>query len=163
MLGALRCKRSFGGILPEKGMRGILSGKCWWRRRSLPAARKGLLALVEAQLRVTQHLTRVCSPSGPILPLGNDFNSLNFISTGNFSPEPWRHGNYLVMQSVTGFFLVYGGDEQSLNYCLIIAKRVWKPKLLRVAILKAQDLILQPRHSPHPQCSIRCPGQGSFP
>lgn len=36
-------------------------------------------------------------------------------------------------------------------------------KLLHLTILKAQDLISQPRHSPYPWCSIICPGQGSFP
>lgn len=146
-----QCKRSFGGILPGKGAEGNPLWKCCWRWRSLPAAGKGLLALVEVQLCVVKHLTRVCSPSGAILPLGNDFSSLNFISTGNFSQEPCKHSNYLVMQrAILFFFLVYGGDEQSLNYCLIIAKCTWKPELLCVAILKTQDLILQLRQLTSP-------------
>lgn len=45
---------------------------------------------------------------------------------------------------------MYGGDEQSLNYCLIIAKCTWKPELLCVAILKTQDLILQLRQLTSP-------------
>lgn len=34
---------------------------------------------------------------------------------------------------------------ESLNYCLIIPKCLWEPDLLCVAVLKAQDLILQLR------------------
>ena len=95
------CKRNincFGEILPGEGSRAEgdwlwdmlvkMELHCWEDRaqgRWDPSQQqgRGLMMLVEVQLRVTQHLTRhkhVCSLSGSSLPLGNGFSSLNLIS-----------------------------------------------------------------------------------